>query len=75
MSTPHIALGPGTVYTETVVWSPPEAFLRDAPYQLVIVTLASGRRVTGRVLGDRVKIGDAVAFRESREGVPYFAKS
>src|SRR5436190_2113068 len=40
----------GVVYTETVVHSAPEAFVADAPYQLVIVTLEGGKRVTGRVL-------------------------
>jgi uncharacterized OB-fold protein len=65
----------GTVYTETVVWSPPEAFLNDAPYQLVIVTLEDGKRVTGRVLGERVKIGDTVELAEHRNGTPYFKPS
>jgi len=62
----------GTVYTETVVWSPPEAFAKDVPYQLVIVTLEDGTRVTGRILGDRVSIDDRVALAEDRSGIPYF---
>lgn len=65
----------GVVYTETVVWSPPEAYAADAPYQLAIVTLDDGGRVTGRVSGDRVTIGDRVAFEESRSGVPFFRKA
>ncbi len=44
-------LGSGTIYTETVVYSPPEAYVNDVPYQLAIVELAGGRRVTGRVSG------------------------
>ena len=32
-------LGAGTVYTETVVWSPPEQYVNDVPYQLAIVQL------------------------------------
>ncbi len=32
----------GTVYTETVVYSAPEAFVQDAPYQVAIVTLEAG---------------------------------
>ena len=43
-------LGSGTIYTETVVYSPPEAYVNDVPYQLAIVELAAGRRVTGRVI-------------------------
>ncbi len=72
---PVPSLGPGTVYTETVIWSPPEAFVNDVPYQLAIVQLDSGSRVTGRVLGDRVTIGDRVNFAEFRNDIPYFRKS
>ncbi len=49
----------GTVYTETVIFSAPEAFTKDVPYQTAIVTLATGGRVTGRVIGERVVIGDS----------------
>jgi len=64
----------GTVYTETVVWSPPEMYVNDAPYQIAIVDLGD-RRITARILGDRVAIGDAVEFVESRNEVPYFRKA
>ena len=65
----------GTVYTETVVWSPPEAFAKDVPYQLVIVTLEDGHRVTGRTTASRLAIGDAVELAEERNGIPYFQLS
>jgi uncharacterized OB-fold protein len=68
----------GTVYTETVVYSPPEAYVNDVPYQLVIVELPSGRCVTGRVIasndGERAHIGDRVQFAEFRSNVPFFRK-
>ena len=64
-----------TVYTETVVWSPPAEYVNDAPYQLAIVDQAAGGRVTGRILGERVQIGDSVEFVEDRNGVPYFRKA
>jgi len=64
----------GTVYTETVVHLAPEAFAKDAPYQVAIVTVEDGSRVTGRVLGDRVVIDDRVAQVETRDGVPFFRK-
>jgi len=67
-------LGAGTTYTETVVYSPPEAYVNDVPYQLAIVELAGGRRVTGRVDGERVQIGDRVQFAEFRNNVPFFKK-
>ena len=44
----------GVVYTETIVYSPPEAFLNDAPYQLAIVALEGGGRVTARILGEAI---------------------
>jgi uncharacterized OB-fold protein len=68
-------LGRGVVYTETVVHSPPAAYASDAPYQLVIVTLEGERRITARVLGERVAIGDVVDHVESRDTVPYFRKA
>ena len=64
----------GTIYTETVVYSAPEAFLADVPYQTAIVALDSGGRVTGRILGERVAIDDRVARVEVREGVPFFKR-
>ena len=67
-------LGSGTIYTETVVYSPPEAYVNDVPYQLAIVELAGGRRVTGRVEGERAQIRDRVKFAEFRNNVPFFQK-
>lgn len=67
-------LGNGTVYTETVVWSPPEAYVKDVPYQLAIVELEGGKRITGRIDGDRAQIGDRVSFLEFRNEVPFFRK-
>jgi uncharacterized OB-fold protein len=64
----------GEIYTETVIHSAPEAFVSEAPYQLVIVTLEDGHRMTGRVLGGRVSIGDAVKLVEERNGVPFFTR-
>ena len=67
----------GIVYTETLVHAPPVQFEADAPYQIAIVDLADGRRVTGRICtsagpGSRVQIGDAVEQLEERDGVPWF---
>ena len=65
----------GTVYTETVIYSAPEAFVNEAPYQTAIVTLDGGGRVTGRIEGDRVQIDDRVVEVGERGGVPYFRKA
>lgn len=70
----------GTVYTETVVHSAPEAFVKDAPYQLVIVELdgPNGKRLTGRVMPGsgqrRLAIGDRVRLAETTaDGIAWFA--
>lgn len=65
----------GKVYTETVIYSAPEAFVKDAPYQTAIVTLDEGGRVTGRIAGERVRIDDRVVEVEERGGVPFFRKA
>jgi len=65
----------GTVYTETVVHMAPPAFEKDVPYQVAIVALDGGERVTGRVEGARVSIDDRVELAATRDGVPFFRKS
>ena len=64
----------GVIYTETVVHIAPEAFQKDVPYQVVIVTLEDGTRVTARMEGERVQIGDGVVEAASRDGVCFFRK-
>lgn len=64
----------GTIYTETVIYSAPEAFAAEAPYQTAIVSLDEGGRLTVRIEGDRVAIGDKVTEVEPRGGVPFFRK-
>lgn len=69
----------GVVYTETIVHSPPEQYASDAPYQLGIIDLDTGGRITVRILGrepqDRARIGERVVFVEDRAGVPYYRKA
>ena len=62
----------GVVYTETVVHAAPAEFVADAPYQLAIIALDSGGRLTARITGDRVKIGDKVELAETRSSVEFF---
>jgi uncharacterized OB-fold protein len=64
----------GTVYTETVVFSPPEAYVNDVPYQLAIIDLENGRKTTARITGERASIGDRVILVETRNDVQYFQK-
>ncbi|MDQ2899524.1 MAG: OB-fold domain-containing protein [Acidobacteriota bacterium] len=64
-----------TVYTETVVHLAPEAFQKDVPYQVAIVQHDDGTRITGRIEGERVSIGDNVEEIGARDGIPWFRKS
>ena len=64
----------GVIYTETVVFAPPEQFAADAPYQLAIITLEDGKRLTARILGEKVSIGDAVELTETRNKIAFFHK-
>ena len=65
----------GIVYTETVVHAAPAQFVAEAPYQLAIVSLGESGRLTVRVDGERVAIGDRVDFLEDRNGIPFFRKA
>jgi uncharacterized OB-fold protein len=65
----------GVIYTETMVFAPPEQFAADAPYQLAIVALEDGKRLTARILGERVSIGDAVELAETRDNIAFFHKT
>jgi uncharacterized OB-fold protein len=65
----------GTIYTETVVHLAPAKFAGDVAYQVAIVTLGNNERLTVRIAGERVSIGDSVTEIEARDGIPYFQKS
>ncbi|MDE3194803.1 MAG: OB-fold domain-containing protein [Acidobacteriota bacterium] len=65
----------GCVYTDTIVHLAPERFAADVPYQVIIVSLDDGGRITARVAGERVAIGDRVVETDSQNGIPYFQKS
>ena len=65
----------GVVYTETVVHAAPAEFVADAPYQLAIVSFDGGGRLTARIDGERVKIGDRVELVETRGGIQFFRKT
>jgi uncharacterized OB-fold protein len=66
------------VYTETVVYTPPERYAGDAPYQLAILQGGDGVRFTARIAADsesaRVRIGDKARFLREHEGVPFYTR-
>jgi uncharacterized protein len=64
----------GTVYSETIIWMPPAAFVNEAPYQLAIIDLDNGERKTVRITGTQASIGDRVELEYLRDGLPVFRK-
>lgn len=64
-----------TVYSETLVWSPPAELAALAPYQLVLVDQPDGPRLIGRTaFGERLAIGDTVTVCAVEDGVSIFRK-
>ena len=57
-----------------MVYSPPEAFVNDVPYQLAIVTSRAAAGDGAQLTGERAQIGDRVQFAEFRNNVPFFRK-
>ncbi|WP_096200794.1 Zn-ribbon domain-containing OB-fold protein [Bacillus sp. FJAT-45350] len=64
--------GHGLVYSHTTVSIAPDPFSKDVPYQVILVELENGLRVTGRLLESTVKIGDSVELKELRDSVYWF---
>jgi uncharacterized OB-fold protein len=64
-----------TVYTETVVHLAPARFAADAPYQVAIVDIEGGERLTVRIAGERVAIGEPVTEADPIDGIPFFRKT
>jgi len=64
----------GTIYTETTVHIAPEAFQKDVPYQIAIVELDDGAKLTARIAGAPVKIGDRVVETGQQNSVCFFEK-
>jgi hypothetical protein len=64
-----------TVYSETLVWSPPAELADLAPYQLILVEQTDGPRLLGRTApGERVEIGDNVTLDSVVDGTSIFRK-
>ncbi|MFG2005085.1 Zn-ribbon domain-containing OB-fold protein [Spirillospora sp. NPDC048911] len=69
--------GHGTIYSFTIVHSPPAGFAELAPYAVALVDLDEGTRAMGRVITDdltAVEIGRRViTVIEDGEPLPQFA--
>lgn len=65
-----------TVYSETLVWSPPAELAAIAPYQLLLIDQDNGPRLVGRAApGERLAIGDTVTLDAVVDGVNLFRKT
>jgi uncharacterized OB-fold protein len=75
----NTSLPDALVYTETVVHTPPEKYVSEAPYQIAIVDIERIGRKTVRILAERgnqrVSIGERVTFAGYRDGVPCYRRS
>ena len=54
----------GVIYTETIVHAAPEQYAADAPYQLAIIELDGGGRITARML-DRARSANGLGSPKS----------
>ena len=64
--------GQGTVYSCTTLHAAAAPFEKDLPFQIAIVELEEGPRLTVRIEGEKVKIGDKVQQVAERNGVQFF---
>ncbi|MBI3667246.1 MAG: OB-fold domain-containing protein [Acidobacteria bacterium] len=66
------ASGKGCVYSCTTLYAAAEKFEKDLPFQIAIIELDDGPRLTARISGRPVEIGDAVTHLHEQEGVHFF---
>ena len=66
--------GRGTVYSQTTLHAAAEPFEKDLPFQMAIVELEEGPRLTARIEGELVAIGDSVQAAREADGVWFFTK-
>ena len=66
--------GRGKVYSCTTLHASAEPFEKDLPFQIAIIELEEGPRLTVRIEGGRVEIDDPVHEVAERDGVWFFAR-
>ena len=67
--------GKARVYSCTTLRAAAAPFEKDLPFQIAIVELEEGPRLTVRIEGQHIKIGDTVQQVEERNGVQVFARA
>jgi len=65
--------GKGRIYSCTMLHAAAQPFEKDLPFQIAIVELEDGIRLTARITGPTVAIGDAVKLVDQQNGVHYFS--
>ncbi len=65
--------GRGKVYSWTTLHAAAEPFEKDLPFQIAIIQLEEGPRLTARIDGDHVEIDDEVRFVRERDGAKFFS--
>ena len=65
--------GKGKVYTCTTLHAAADPFEKDLPFQIAIVELDEGPRLTVRIEGRRVAIDDRVHLVREQDGTRFFA--
>jgi hypothetical protein len=65
--------GQGTVYSCTTLHAAATPFEKDLPFQIAIIDLQEGPRLTARIEGQKVKIGDKVKQITERNGIQVFS--
>ncbi len=66
--------GRGTVYSHTTLHAAAEPFEKDLPFQMAIIELEEGPRLTARIEGEPAAIGDSVQAAREADGVWFFTK-
>ena len=66
--------GRGKVYSCTTLHASAEPFEKELPFQIAIIELEEGPRLTARIEGGRVEIDDPVKQVAERDGVWFFKR-
>ena len=67
--------GQGTVYSCTMLQAASTPFEKSLPFQIAIIQLEEGPRLTVRIQGEKIKIGDKVKQVEEKNGVQVFSRA
>lgn len=67
--------GEGTIYSYTEIHVPPEDFMDEAPYYIILVDLDERIRITARLISGVPTIGKKVKLKEINDKIYWFELS